>query len=178
MHFPCSAEAFKAQPKKGVPSWAIALMILGALGMCGIFAAAGKKEGASSTPSDSRPSESRPSESRPAAPQPKETGPDKTVTIGEILKAYKGNEISADGAYKGKRVRITGGIVDDIKKDILGDPYITVGTGAQFEIPQVQCSLAGNQVSKAAGLNKGDRVTVTGEVSGLMMNVQMSDCSF
>jgi putative nucleic acid binding protein len=86
--------------------------------------------------------------------------------------------LGADAAYKGKRVRITGGIVDDIKKDILDQPYVTIGTGLLFEIPQVQCTLSGEQVATAARLNKGDRVTVTGEVSGLLMNVQMKDCEF
>lgn len=173
MHFPCSAEAYKQPPKKGFPVWAIVLVaMVGMLSVCGVLAAVGR---AKNTANDRRPSsESKPSESRPSQP----ASPDVTATIGEILKAYKGNELGADSTYKGKRVRVTGGVLDSIKKDILDQPYVTIGTGAPFEIPQVQCSLAGDQVAKAARMNKGDRVTVTGDVEGLLMNVQMKDCEF
>ena len=63
-----------------------------------------------------------------------------------------------------------------MKKDILDEPYVTVGTGAAFEIPQVQCSLRSDQSNKAATLQKGQRVTVRGRVHGLMLNVQLHDC--
>jgi hypothetical protein len=98
-----------------------------------------------------------------------------TVSLSDLLSDYKGNEVRADGKYKGKTIQVTG-IVDDVKKDITGDPYVTVGSGAAFEIPQVQCTAGSNQTAAFANLNKGQKVTVQGEVDGLMMNVLLSDC--
>ena len=97
------------------------------------------------------------------------------VQIGALLTDYKGNEVRADGLYKGKYVEVAG-TVDDVKKDILNSMYITLGTGKMFEIPQVQCHLSDEQTAKAAALNKGQRATVRGHVDGLMMHVQIRDC--
>lgn len=90
-----------------------------------------------------------------------------------LIKAYEGNEIDADDAYKG-RVAVVSGKVDSIGKDILDDAYITVGTGAAFELPTVQCMLA--DAGDAKGLKKGQQVRVRGEVRGLMMNVLLDEC--
>lgn len=97
------------------------------------------------------------------------------VAIGTILKDYKANEIRADGLYKGKDVRVTGKLIS-AKKGIAGGMYVTLGSGAAFEIPALQCSLRSNQEERAASLNKGESVTVEGTVSGLMGNVQVGDC--
>lgn len=100
-----------------------------------------------------------------------------TVELDALLGGYKGNEVAADAKYKGKRIRTTG-LVGDIKKDILDRPYVTVGHGTDFEIPTVQCFLASSYTGRAASLRKGQSITVTGKVDGLMMNVLMSDCTF
>jgi tRNA(Ile2) C34 agmatinyltransferase TiaS len=92
-----------------------------------------------------------------------------------VLAAYAGNELKGDQLYKGKTVRLTGK-VDDVKNDILNHPFVTLGTGKQFEIPQIQCSLAESEAGKAANLSKGQDITVVGEVKGLMMNVQVDEC--
>lgn len=97
------------------------------------------------------------------------------VEIGAILKDYKANEIRADGLYKGKDVRVTGKLMA-AKKGLGGGMYVTLGTGAAFEIPALQCSLRSSQEERAASLNKGESVTVEGTVSGLMGNVQVGDC--
>jgi aspartyl/asparaginyl-tRNA synthetase len=99
------------------------------------------------------------------------------VSIRELLKEYKDNEVRADANFKGKRIRVTG-IVDDVKKNITNDIYITLGTGKQFEIPKVQCYFDDSLANQAAQLSKGARVTVEGRVKGLMMNVQVDDCEF
>ncbi|SUI90881.1 MULTISPECIES: zinc-ribbon domain-containing protein [Shewanella] len=95
--------------------------------------------------------------------------------IKEILSAYEGNEVRADNLYKGKTIRVTG-IVDSIKKDIMDDLYMTLGTGSQFEIPQLQAFFDDSQNSRLSELNNGARVTVVCRVSGLMMNVIANDC--
>lgn len=98
-----------------------------------------------------------------------------TVEASQLIADYKGNEVRGDARWKGKLVKVTG-IVDDIKKDIMDVPFVTLGTGAMFEIPTVQCSLKGGQEGKAATLQKGQKLTMTGRVSGLMMNVLLDDC--
>lgn len=99
--------------------------------------------------------------------------PTHSVTAAELVGAYEGNELAAEKKYEGQIVEVTG-VVGDIKKDILDDAYVTLGTGKQFEVRQVQCFLA-NGVD-ATALAKGDQVTLTGRVEGLMMNVLVRDC--
>lgn len=97
------------------------------------------------------------------------------VTAAQLIEAYKGNEVRGDATFKGKRVRVSGR-AGDIKKGIGGGMYITVGTGATFDFPTVQCPLSDDQTSKAIAINKGDPVVVEGVVKGLMMNVVLSGC--
>ncbi|APR80575.1 Hypothetical protein A7982_05922 [Minicystis rosea] len=97
------------------------------------------------------------------------------VDAATLMADYKGNEVRGDAKWKGKLVKVTG-LVGHIKKDILDKPFVTLGTGAAFEIPEVQCSLARGQEAKAASLDKGTRATFQGRVSGLMMNVLLDDC--
>lgn len=97
------------------------------------------------------------------------------VEIATLLADYKGNEVRADQSYKGKLIETTGS-VGDVKKSIGDSMYVTIGAGGPFEIPKLQCSLSSDQAGHAASLNKGERVTVRGHVSGLLFNVQMRDC--
>lgn len=132
---------------------------------------------------------SSPSEETAAKPAKTESGPvapaavkrdfrDRaafSVKAGEILDEYKNNEVRADGKFKDKIIQIRGK-VEDVKKDITDSIYVTVGTGAQFEIPVVQCFVKDGEEKAASALNKGDNVTVMGHVDGLMMNVLVKDC--
>ncbi len=93
-----------------------------------------------------------------------------------ILSEYKNNELRADGLYKGKLVQISG-VIGDVKRDLLNQIYVTVGTGKMFEIPIVQCFFPESAAAKVTTLNKGMRVTVRGNVSGLMANVLVKNCS-
>lgn len=97
------------------------------------------------------------------------------VKIQELIGTYDENELKGDQLYKGKIVR-TSGKVSDVKNDVLNQPFVTVGTGKQLEIRQVQCSLTKSEAPKAADLKKGQEISVRGEVRGLMMNVQFDEC--
>jgi hypothetical protein len=99
----------------------------------------------------------------------------KTVDIRTLLGEYTDNELRADASFKGHIVQTTG-FVSDVKKDVLGDAYVTLGAGAPLEVVMVQCVLNKAQVKKAASLSQGSRVTVRGRVSGLLMNVLVRDC--
>ena len=102
---------------------------------------------------------------------------DMTVDVAELLRDYKGNELHGDNKYKGKRVRIIGK-AGEFKRDITNTIYMTVGTGAQFEIPEAQCFFGDEYANAVASLTKGATVVVNCTVDGLMMNVLMKDCSF
>ena len=83
------------------------------------------------------------------------------------------NEIAADEKYKNKTVEVSG-TVQDIGKDLLDSMYITLQTNDL--ITSVQCMLEDSESGKAANLNKGNAVSVKGEVNGKMMNVLINDC--
>lgn len=123
------------------------------------------------------PTEKKGSSATIAQAPPKAEVPPTPVDIKTLLKEYKDNEVRADVQFKGKRVQITGK-VGDIKKDIMDRIYVTVGTGKQLEIPEVQCFFDDEHASKAAALSKGQSITVKGTVKGLMMNVLVEDCEF
>lgn len=99
------------------------------------------------------------------------------VEIRTLLAEYADNEVRADSDFKDQVIQ-TAGIVDDIKKDIMNSVYVTLGTGRQFEIPQIQCFITDEQVKKAANLSKGTKIGIRGRVEGLMMNVLVRDCEF
>ena len=109
------------------------------------------------------------------AGQPGSTKQVQRVEITTLLGNYEDNEIRADGAFKGHIVEFSG-IVGDIKKDILGDIYVTVGTGKSFEIPKAQCFFGDSHAAAVSRLSGGARITVRGRVEGLMMNVLVKDC--
>jgi len=98
------------------------------------------------------------------------------VDVGTLVTAYKANEVRADAAYKGKRVRVKG-IVGDVKKDITDSMYVTIGNGGDFELQTVHCQVSDKQVQAASALDKGNTVTVTGTVNGLILtSVILKDC--
>ncbi|MFP2927217.1 OB-fold protein [Pyxidicoccus sp. 3LG] len=113
----------------------------------------------------------------PAQPEAEAATKVTQVEIRKLLAEYSDNEIRADSSFKGQYIQTTG-VVDDVKKDILNSIYVTLGTGKQLEIPQVQCFFDDVHAKKAAALSKGTKVTVRGRVDGLMMNVLVKECEF
>jgi hypothetical protein len=101
----------------------------------------------------------------------------KPVDIRTLLGEYRDNEVRADTNYKGRIIQTTG-LVEDVKRGLMNELYVTVGTGQLLEIPVVQCLFDEAHMQKAASLSKGARVTVRGRVDGLMMNVLVRDCEF
>ena len=94
-----------------------------------------------------------------------------TISAKDLYYTYQQNEVSADNNFKGKRFYVEG-IVENIKKDIFDNIYVTLKTGEI--IGSVQCYLDNADV--ASQLKKGQRITVYGKCNGLMMNVLMKDC--
>ena len=144
-------------------------------GLAGVGALVGKdKAKTSAVPETKFSTAAAVPEAKPSAPPAIQV---EDVAIGDILAAYENNELSGDQSYKGKTIRFTGKL-DETKKGMLGGAYVTVGTGKQFERPQIQCELNKSELQKAASFSKGETITMTGKVSGLMMNVLLDDCVF
>ena len=97
------------------------------------------------------------------------------VGIGQILSDYKGNEVSADNKYKDRLIQVTGS-VGEIKKDFTNNLYVTLGTGAMFELPSVQAFFDDSINQQLSDLRKGQKITIVCRVKGLMMNVLAEDC--
>jgi hypothetical protein len=97
------------------------------------------------------------------------------VSISTILSDYEDNEIGADNKYKGRYIQTTG-IIDSVKKDLMGSLYVTLGTGSQFEFPKIQAFFDKSERNNLALLRKGSSLTVTCQVEGLMMNVLVKKC--
>jgi hypothetical protein len=97
------------------------------------------------------------------------------VGIKKILSDYRENEVSADNKYKGRLVQV-GGTVNDIKKDFRDSLYVTIGTGAAFEMPTVQAFFDDSMNQQLASLRKSQKLAVVCRVKGLMVNVLMEDC--
>ncbi|MFL5348520.1 MAG: OB-fold protein [Hyalangium sp.] len=103
------------------------------------------------------------------------SGPVEYMMLNSLLSEYRDNELRADSKFKGHIVEVTG-YVQDVKKDLLNLPYVTIGSGPALEIPKVQCFLTSEHAQKATGLSKGMLATVRGRVDGLMGNVLVRDC--
>jgi hypothetical protein len=98
------------------------------------------------------------------------------VALATLLSDYKANEARADATYKDKRVRVKG-IVGDVKKDFTDAMYVTIQTGTELSLEGVHCQVVDKQVQAASALDKGNLVTVTGTVGGLILtSVILKEC--
>jgi hypothetical protein len=97
------------------------------------------------------------------------------VNISNILADYENNEVAADNKYKDKLIQTTG-IISDIKKDLLDNLYVSLGTGAMFEIPGFQAFFDDSMASELGNLRKGSRLTVACRIEGLMVDVIAKEC--
>lgn len=95
------------------------------------------------------------------------------ITASQLYAEYEANEISADEKYKGKTLEVSG-IVDGIAKDILNSSYVILKTSNI--IGRIQCYIEDSEQSKAAALQKGQKITVIGRNDGKMMNILLKDC--
>lgn len=121
-----------------------------------------------------------PTQEATASPAPPVKAPPPAALVVDartLLADYEANEVGADIKYKGKVLEITGK-VGDIKKDLFDSVYVTVGTGKQWEIREVQAYFGDADIGRAASLTKGQAITIRGRCDGLMMNVQVKDATF
>ncbi|MDD5726112.1 MAG: hypothetical protein PHC53_01720 [Patescibacteria group bacterium] len=140
----------------------------------GLFGSAMDKGGTKPIQSQSPTSSSTQTTKTPKpTPKPAEPAVIK-ITADQLYSEYEANEVAADNAYKGKILEVSGKI-DNIAKDILDNPYITLKTQVMFG--SVQCFLKDSEQSKAATLKKGQNIVVRGKGSGQTLgNVMIMDC--
>lgn len=96
------------------------------------------------------------------------------LTASSLFNKYKANEVAADEVYLGKKIAVTG-IIDDIGKDILDDPYISLEVGY---LESVNCYFSESDIKAIAQLSKGQKITILGTCKGmtLTIGVTMSQC--
>lgn len=95
-----------------------------------------------------------------------------TISARNLYARYEANEVRADESFKNKTFYVTG-IVEEIKKDFMGDIYVTLKTGQMFSY--VNCYFDDKKV--AAKLKKRQRVTFRGKCKGMVVTlVTMEDC--
>ncbi len=100
-----------------------------------------------------------------------------TVNIGDVLTAYRENEVGADATYHDKWI-VTRGHVKRIGKDMWDTTYLILGDAVRYAAdPAFQCYLSKEQTGSAARLRIEDIVTVRAKIRGLsMMNVRTDKC--
>ncbi len=93
-----------------------------------------------------------------------------TWDASSVVAYYEKNEIKADEDLKGKYISVVGKITT-VGKDIMGDPYIALGT--QNFMRSVQFSF--ETTEGLSNLSVGDVITIRGKCDGLLGNVLFSD---
>ena len=89
-----------------------------------------------------------------------------TISAEELSKEYSENEVSADEKYEGEIV-IVYGTIDNIGKDIMDTPYISL-EGKGF-LSGVQCMFDESEESSFRGISEGDYIRIKGKVDGKSM---------
>ncbi|WP_151965015.1 OB-fold protein [Acinetobacter soli] len=98
------------------------------------------------------------------------------VTADQLLNAYKNNEVAANQQFKGKKLLVSA-TIDSIQAGLGDEPYLSLRAGGEMEFNRPQAHLADSEQSKAATLNKGQKVKLlcvgNSEIAGSPM---LADC--
>lgn len=129
----------------------------------------------SSTEASSKKADNK-EEKQKEKPAEKPAGPDVTVTAGELIKEFEGNELAADQKYKGKTIQVSG-VVDKIDTELFNeDKYLlNITDGGDFEFLSVTCHDMSTDVLST--LSAGNPVTVIGDFDdGGDLGVDLKNC--
>ncbi len=96
------------------------------------------------------------------------------MSASELFSEYDQNEVAADEKYKNKTIAVTG-TIDDIGKDIMDDPYLSLGIGY---LQSVNCYFSDENKSIISKVSKGEKITIIGVCKGKTLNISVSlhDC--
>lgn len=99
------------------------------------------------------------------------------VDYEKLYQEYQDNAIAADGKYKGKVLQLKGK-VDNINREIAGNPFVTFSVGGEYSFKDVRLTLKKSEEEKVSKLTKGQTITVKGKCSGQLVTgtVSLYDC--
>ena len=101
------------------------------------------------------------------------------ISAKDLSEAFHENEIRANQNYKKKIAKITGTI--ESVGESFGQTYIVLSNEDETfsNFVGIQCFFKDkNEINKIAQKNKGDTVTVIGEIDGMSLNVSVRNCKF
>ncbi|MGH3349140.1 MAG: OB-fold protein [Nocardioides sp.] len=114
-----------------------------------------------------------------AKEKPKPKAKPIVVSASDLIKEFEASEFTADKKYKGKTLKITGGVVSSIDAQLFDDDKYDVSFdgGGDFEILGIHCRSVANKYLDT--LAPGKEVTVTGKFDdGGDLGVEMKSCDF
>lgn len=117
--------------------------------------------------------------SQPQAAQ-EQSAPPIEITIEELIAEYDANKLAAEKKYKDKNLKISGGVIQNISKDIFGKPFISLEPRKEFYIgATVRCEFREEDSDKLLELQNGQRLTVTGYNGGMTIGIiGLENCDF
>lgn len=92
-----------------------------------------------------------------------------------LIAEYEKNEVSADQRLRGKRLNVRGQI-SSIGKDIFDNPFVVLAGGGEG-VHDAQLYFDDPARSKLGDLRKGQSLTASCVVDGMLGNVSLKDCS-
>lgn len=143
-----------------------------------IFLAFQKTDTETKTPGNSGALQAKidpPTPAQRAAAAPRPTG----VLAEKLAAAYAANEVAADAAYKGRRMRILGKILAIEKDEISGEPRVKLKGGAFLS--DVWCYVPDRNApltEMKKGLTVAFDCTVTGSVPGINEAAEARSCTW
>jgi len=102
------------------------------------------------------------------------------VSAADLIKDFQADPAAADGKHKGKCLELTG-VVERTGKERDFTPFVILHAGDENAKVKVECFFEiTDEAYKARldGLQKGQTITVRGEYSGQVSNVQLRMCEF
>lgn len=101
--------------------------------------------------------------------------PAESITIKQLKAEYDANQIAADNRFEGRTLEVHGGVIDNISRDFLDNPYVTLGTGEILEFWSMSCSF--RDESQILELHRGQIVAIRGTNGGMSFGtVEFEDC--
>lgn len=109
------------------------------------------------------------------APEPAPTHPTDLVVsdAGAVEALYSQNEVKADAEMEGKLFAVRG-VVRQVGKDILGNPYVTLTSGSG--VLGVVCQFESADEGALGALHAGQQLTIAGTGAGKALGPVMKEC--
>lgn len=98
-------------------------------------------------------------------PTPTSRPTPEAVSVTTLTDAWDNNSIAADRRYKGQTINIEG-YLESIDTNF-GVSIVTLNDGSEFSLGGVSCTMKPGQQDQLAELNKGERIVLRGEITGL-----------